>query len=89
MIEAYCGAPIHNEVAERGFSKDRKDGYRASKHAREWFRCMAGYNHRQTLVKFYDDDDGYGVAEFRSNTHLRIAKPTPPLGGSGLEKLKL
>ena len=76
VIEAYCGAPIHNEVAERGFSKDRKDGYRASKHAREWFRCMAGYNQRQTLVKFYDDDDGYGVAEFRSNKHLRIAKPT-------------
>ena len=75
VIEAYCGAPIHNEVAERGFSKDRKDGYRASKHAREWLRCMVGYNHRQTLVKFYDDDDGYGVAEFRANKHLRISKP--------------
>ena len=75
-IEAYCGAPIYDEVAERGFSKDRKDGYRSSKHAREWFRCMAGYNTRQTLVKFYDDDDGYGVAEYRANKHLRIAKPT-------------
>jgi hypothetical protein len=62
VIEAYCGAPIFDEVAERGFSKDRKDGYRTKKHAREWFRCMAGYNHRQTLVNFYDDDDGYGVA---------------------------
>ena len=36
---------------------------------------MVGYNHRDTLVRFYDDDDGYGVAEFRSNKHLRIAKP--------------
>ena len=75
VIEAYCGAPIHNEEAERGFSKDRKDGYRTRKHAREWFRCMVGYNQRQTLVNFYDDDDGYGTHEFKSNTHLRIAKP--------------
>ena len=69
VIEAYCGAPIFEEEAERGFSKDRRDGYRACKHAREWLRCMVGYNHRQTLVRFYDDDDGYGVAEFRSNKH--------------------
>ena len=75
VIEAYCGAPIFNEEAERGFSKDRKDGYRTKKHAREWFRCMAGYNQRQSLVNFYDDDDGYGTHEFKSNTHLRIAKP--------------
>ena len=26
VIEAYCGAPIFEEEAERGFSKDRKDG---------------------------------------------------------------
>ena len=48
VIEAYCGAAIFDEEAERGFSKDRKDGYRTKKHAREWFRCMAGYNQRQT-----------------------------------------
>ena len=76
VIEAYCGAPIFDEEAERGFSKDRKDGYRARKHAREWFRCMAGYNQRQSLVNFFDDDNGYGVAEFRSNKSLRVAKPT-------------
>ena len=76
VIEAYCGAPIFNEEAERGFSKDRKDGYRTKKHAREWFRCMAGYNQRQSLVNFFDDDDGYGTHEFKSNTTLRIAKPT-------------
>ena len=75
VIEAYCGAPIFNEEAERGFSKDRKDGYRTKKHAREWFRCMAGYNQRQSLVNFYDDDDGYGTHEFKSNIPLRIAKP--------------
>ena len=75
VIEAYCGAPIFNEEAERGFSKDRKDGYRTKKHAREWFRCMAGYNQRQSLVNFYDDDDGYGTHEFKSNVPLRIAKP--------------
>ena len=75
VIEAYCGASIFNEEAERGFSKDRRDGYRSSKHAREWFRCMVGYNNRDTLVRFFDDDDGYGVAEFRHNPHLRIAKP--------------
>ncbi len=76
VIEAYCGAPIFDEEAERGFSKDRKDGYRSKKHAREWFRCMAGYSHRQTLIDFFDDDDGYGVVEFKSNKHLRVAKPT-------------
>ena len=75
VIEAYCGAPLDDVEAERGFSKDRRDGYRAAKHAREWFRCMVGYNHRATLIRFSDDDDGYGVAEFRSNKHLRIAKP--------------
>ena len=75
VIEAYCGASIFDEEAERGFSKDRKDGYRTKKHAREWFRCMAGYNQRQTLIDFYDDDDGSGVAEFKSNKKLRIAKP--------------
>jgi integrase len=76
VIEAYCGAPIFDEEAERGFSKDRKDGYRSRKHAREWFRCLAGYNQRQSLVNFFDDDDGYGVAEFKSNKSLRVAKPT-------------
>jgi len=76
VIEAYCGAPIFDEEADRGFSKDRKDGYRSKKHAREWFRCMAGYSHRQTLIDFFDDDDGYGVVEFKSNKHLRVAKPT-------------
>ena len=75
VIEAYCGAAIFEEETERGFSKDRKDGYRSKKHAREWFRCMAGYNHRQSLVSFFDDDDGYGVAEFKSNKSLRVAKP--------------
>jgi hypothetical protein len=25
---------------------------------------MVGYNHRATLIRFSDDDDGYGVAEF-------------------------
>jgi hypothetical protein len=64
VIEAYCGAPLDDIEAERGFSKDRRDGYRAAKHAREWFRCMVGYNHRATLIRFSDDDDGYGVAEF-------------------------
>ena len=41
IIEAYCGAEIPGEEIERGFSKDRKDGYRASKSCRSWFRYMA------------------------------------------------
>ena len=75
-IEAYCGAEIPGEEIERGFSKDRKDGYRASKSCRTWFRYMAGYNHRQSLVEFDEDFDGYGIHIFKSNTHLRINKPT-------------
>ena len=54
---------------------------------------MCGYNNRTTLVKFRDDDNGYGYAEFLPNKHLRVAKPTswrdlfrkyPP--GKGMEK---
>ena len=53
VIEAYCGAAqIYDEPIERGFSKDRRDGFRAAKHSREFFRCMAGYNDRIDLVKF-------------------------------------
>ena len=93
VIEAYCGAALPGETTERGFSKDRRDGYRAAKHSREWFRCMAGYNDRIDLIKFQDDDDGYGYAEFKSNPHKRVAKPTdmrdlfrkyPP--GKGIKK---
>tara|TARA_R100000988_G_scaffold101865_2_gene75681 strand:- start:28 stop:1170 length:1143 start_codon:yes stop_codon:yes gene_type:complete len=36
---------------------------------------MAGYNHRNSLVKFYDDDQGYGEPKFIPNLHLRVAKP--------------
>jgi integrase len=75
VIIAYCGGQIYDEPAERGFSKDRREGYRSSKHAREWFRMMAGYNHRISLIKFRDDEDGYGYAEFLPNKHLRVSKP--------------
>ena len=93
VIKAYCGAELPGEQTERGFSKDRKDGYRKAKSCRNWFRYMAGYNKRNTLVRFTDDEQGYGEAKFLSNKHLRIAKPTswrnlfrkfPP--GRGIEK---
>ena len=76
VIEAYCGAELPGEEARRGFSKDRKDGYRAEKSCRSYLRCMAGYNHRQTLVDFTEDEDGYGIHKFKSNKHLRVMKPT-------------
>ena len=75
VIEAYCGAALPGETTERGFSKDRREGYRAAKHSREWFRCLAGYNDRIDLVKFRDDEDGYGYPEFKANFHKRVAKP--------------
>ena len=75
VIEAYCGAALPGEQTERGFSKDRKEGYRRAKSCRNWFRYMAGYNHRNTLVRFYDDDQGYGEPKFVPNLHLRVAKP--------------
>ena len=93
VIEAYCGAELPGETTERGFSKDRKEGYRRAKSCRNWFRYMAGYNNRTSLVKFIDDNEGYGVAKFLPNKHLRITKPTsmrdlfrkyPP--GRGVEK---
>ena len=76
VIEAYCGADLPGEETKRGFSKDRKDGYRAEKSCRSWFRYMAGYNHRQTLVDFTEDEDGYGIHKFKSNKHLRVMKPS-------------
>jgi integrase len=75
VIEAYCGAPIYEEKAERGMSKDRKDGYRTAKSARNYFRYMAGYNHRQTLVTWEDDEKGYCVAKFVSNKRCRFVAP--------------
>ena len=36
---------------------------------------MAGYNNRQLLVEFEDDNNGEAVATFRSNKHLRIVAP--------------
>jgi len=76
VIEAYCGAELPGEITERGFSRDRKEGYRRAKSCRNWFRYMCGYNNRTTLVKFRDDENGYGYAEFLPNKHLRVAKPT-------------
>jgi integrase len=93
VIEAYCGAELPGEITERGFSRDRKEGYRRAKSCRNWFRYMCGYNNRSSLVRFIDDDNGYGYGEFLPNTHLRVAKPTswrdlfrkyPP--GKGVEK---
>ncbi len=93
VIEAYCGAELPGETTERGFSRDRKDGYRRAKSCRNWFRYMAGYNHRNTLVRFLDDDKGYGYADFLANKHLRVAKPTSMRdlfrkypSGKGMEK---
>ena len=76
VIEAYCGAELPGEITERGFSRDRKEGYRRAKSCRNWFRYMAGYNHRNSLVRFLDDEQGYGYAEFLANKHLRVSKPT-------------
>jgi len=76
VIEAYCGAELPGEQTERGFSKDRKEGYRRAKSCRNWFRYMAGYNNRNLLVRFLDDDQGYGYSDFLPNKHLRVAKPT-------------
>jgi len=75
VIEAYCGAELPGEQTERGFSKDRKEGYRRAKSCRNWFRYMAGYNNRNLLVRFLDDDQGYGYSDFLPNKKLRVAKP--------------
>ena len=36
---------------------------------------MAGYNKRQSLVTFEDDENGYGVRKFIPNKHLRVIAP--------------
>lgn len=66
VIEDYCIG---------GFEKDYKLGARTSKSCRTWFRCMAGYNHRNTLVEWYDDDNGSAQVKFISNKHLRVIAP--------------
>ena len=66
VIEDYC---------KGGFEKDNKVGSRTSKSCQIWLRYMAGYNNRQLLVEFEDNDNGEAVATFRSNKHLRINAP--------------
>ena len=70
VIEAYCGSD-----GERGFSKDYKEGHRTSKSIKNWFRYMAGYNKRQSMVTWYDDEDGGGVVKFLPNLHYRTIAP--------------
>ena len=68
-----------NEVIEDywkgGFEKDYKLGGRASKSYRTWFRCLAGYNHINTLVEWYDHDNGSAQVKFIPNKHLRVIAP--------------
>ena len=66
VIEDYC---------KGGFEKDNKVGSRTSKSCQIWLRYMAGYNNRQLLVEFENDDNGEAVATFKPNKHLRINAP--------------
>ena len=63
------------DCCKGGFEKDYKLGNRTSKSCKTWFRCMAGYNNRQSLMEFQDDDDGCAVVTFIPNKHLRVAAP--------------
>jgi len=73
VIESYCGAD--EEEGHRGFLKDIKQGYKTSKTAKNIFRCLAGYNKRQSQVTFEDDENGYCVRKFLPNKHLRLIAP--------------
>jgi len=73
VLESYLGAD--EEEGHRGLLKDIKQGYKTSKSAKNIFRCMAGYNKRQSLVTFEDDVNGYGVRKFIPNKHLRVIAP--------------
>ena len=66
VIEDYC---------KGGFEKDTKFGKRTSKSCKIWFRYMAGYNKRKSLIDFEDDDSGSAVVKFVPNKHLRIIAP--------------
>jgi len=66
VIEDYC---------KGGFEKDHKFGNRTSKSCKIWFRYMAGYNKRKSLIDFEDDDSGSAVVKFVPNKHLRIIAP--------------
>jgi|TARA_B100000315_G_scaffold196505_1_gene187619 integrase len=73
VIESYCGAD--EKEGHRGFLKDIKNGYKTSKSAKNIFRCLAGYNKRQSHVTFEDDENGWCVREFLPNLHLRTIAP--------------
>ena len=73
IIESYCGSD--EEEGHRGFLKDIKQGYKTSKTAKNIFRCLAGYNKRQSQVTFEDDENGYCVRKFLPNKHLRLIAP--------------
>ena len=74
VIESYCGAD--EGQGHRGFLKDIKSGYKTSKSAKNIFRCLAGYNKRQSHVTFEDDENGWCVRKFLPNLHLRTIAPT-------------
>jgi len=73
VIVSYCGED--EGEGHRGFLKDIKQGYKTSKSAKNIFRCLAGYNKRQSQVTFEDDDNGYCVRKFLPNKHLRLIAP--------------
>ena len=75
VIESYCGAD--EEQGHRGFLKDIKSGKKTSKSAKNIFRCLAGYNKRQSHVTFEDDENGWCVRKFLPNLHLRTIAPNP------------
>jgi len=70
VLESYCGAD--EEEGHRGFLKDIKQGYKTSSSAKDIFRGLAGYNKRQSLVTFEDDENGYCVRKFLPNKHFLI-----------------
>tara|TARA_R100001530_G_C4317015_1_gene154658 strand:+ start:263 stop:2008 length:1746 start_codon:yes stop_codon:yes gene_type:complete len=72
-IESYCGAD--EAEGHRGLLKDVKQGYKTSKSAKNIIRGLIGYNKRQSLVTFNDDENGHCVREFIPNKHLRIVAP--------------
>ena len=62
-----AGKSLNDVIADYckgGFEKDNKVGSRTSKSCQIWLRYMAGYNNRQLLVEFEDNDNGEAIAKF-------------------------
>ena len=75
VIEAYCGALFLEKQLREDFQKIEEMDLELPNTPENFLDVWQDINDRIDLVKFRDDEDGYGYPEFKANPHLRVSKP--------------